>query len=66
MLRSPLMTVHDAADLLKVTEGTVRSLINSKKLRAVKVGKEWRIAEVDLINFLNSNANRDPRDPPVD
>ncbi len=60
MLRSPLLTVHDAADLLKVKESTVRSLINEKRLRAVKVGKEWRIAEVDLLAFLNENANRGP------
>ncbi|MEM9302458.1 MAG: helix-turn-helix domain-containing protein [Pseudomonadota bacterium] len=60
MLRSPLFTVHDAADLLKVKESTVRSLINEKRLRAIKVGKEWRIAEVDLLAFLNENANRGP------
>ncbi len=60
MLRSPLLTVHEAADLLKVKESTVRSLINEKHLRAVKVGKEWRIAEVDLLQFLNDNANRAP------
>ena len=60
MLRSPLLTVHDAADLLKVKESTVRSLINEKRLRAVKIGKEWRIAEVDLVAFLNENANRGP------
>ena len=61
MLRVPLLTVHEAADLLRIKESTVRSLINNKQLRAVKVGKEWRIAEVDLVNFLNANANRDSR-----
>ena len=60
MLRAPLLTVHDAADLLQVTESTVRTLINEKRLRAVKIGKEWRIAEIDLLTFLNVNANREP------
>ena len=59
MLRKPLYTVHDAADMLKVTESTVRSLIHDKRLRAIKIGKEWRIAEKDLLIFLNENANRD-------
>lgn len=62
MLTQPMMTVHDAADFLQVRESTVRALINDKRLRAVKIGKEWRIAQVDLIAFLNENANRDPDD----
>lgn len=60
MLSAPMLTVHDAADFLKVKENTVRSLINEKRLRAVKIGKEWRIAEVDLMAFLEENANRGP------
>lgn len=60
MLNEPLMTVHDAADFLQVRETTVRGLINDKRLRAVKVGKEWRIDPADLQSFLNENANRDP------
>lgn len=60
MLRKPMYTVHDAAELLKVKESTVRALIRDKQLRAVKVGKEWRIAQIDLTEFLNENANRDP------
>lgn len=59
MLTKPMLTVHDAADFLKVRESTVRALINDKRLRAVKIGKEWRIAEVDLMAFLNENANRE-------
>lgn len=63
MLRKPMYTVHDAAALLQIKESTVRALINDKQLRAVKVGKEWRIAEVDLTEFLNENANREPHRP---
>lgn len=62
MLRAPLLTVHDAAEFLKVTEVTVRSLISEKRLRAIKIGKEWRIAQVDLLQFLEQNANREPID----
>jgi excisionase family DNA binding protein len=57
MLTRPMMTVHEAAEFLKLKEATVRALINDNKLRAVKFGKEWRIAPKDLEDFLNSNAN---------
>ena len=63
MLTQPMLTVHEAAELLKVKESTVRTLINEKRLRAVKIGKEWRIAQVDLLTFLGENANRDPAGP---
>ncbi len=63
MLTSPLLTVHDAADILQVKESTVRVLIKDKRLRAVKIGKEWRIGQGDLLAFLNENANRDAEAP---
>ncbi len=63
MLTSPLLTVHDAADILQVKESTVRVLIKDKRLRAVKIGKEWRIGQSDLLAFLNENANRDAEGP---
>lgn len=63
MLTKPMLTVHDAADFLRIKESTVRSLIHEKRLRAVKIGKEWRIAESDLERFLNRYANREPDSP---
>ncbi len=57
MLSRPLLTVHDAAGMLQVQEATVRSWIRDKRIRAIKVGKEWRIAHKDLEEFLNDNTN---------
>ena len=57
MLTKPLLTVHDAADKLQVSEETIRNWIRRKELRAIKFGKEWRIAYVDLERFLNDHAN---------
>ncbi|MGF1462764.1 MAG: helix-turn-helix domain-containing protein [Maricaulaceae bacterium] len=57
MLSKPLLTVHDAAAHLQVKESTIRSWIRQEKLRAIKFGREWRIAVVDLERFLNENAN---------
>lgn len=58
MLSHPLLTVHDVADLLQVKEATVRTWINDNSLRAVKFGKEWRVARKDLEAFVESHANR--------
>ena len=65
MLRSPLLTVHDVAELLQMKEATVRSWIRENQLRAIKFGRDWRIARVDLENFLNEHANIEapPREP---
>lgn len=58
MLSRPLLTVHDVADLLKVKESTVRQWINADDLRAIKFGKEWRVAYKDLEAYLNDHANK--------
>lgn len=60
MLSRPLLTVHEVADLLKVKESTVRSWIHDESLRAVKFGRDWRVAHDDLEAFVNARANRPP------
>lgn len=44
--------------MLQVQEATVRSWIRDKRIRAIKLGKEWRIAQKDLEAFLNANTNQ--------
>lgn len=58
MLRAPFLTVTDVAKQLKVTARTVGDWIRSGQLRAIKAGKDWRIAQIDLEAFLDSHANR--------
>ena len=62
MLSDPLLTVREVADLLKVSEDTVREWIHHKSLRAIKFGREWRVVVRDLENYLNGRANRPPTD----
>lgn len=45
-------TVRDVADRLKVAEATVRHWIKLGQLRAIDIGKGWRIANTDLNAFL--------------
>lgn len=60
MLRKPLLTLQETADLLKLSEATTRRLIKAGDVRAIRIGREWRIAVRDLEEFLNAHANRAP------
>lgn len=60
MLRKPLLTLQETADLLKLSEATTRGLIKSREVRAIRIGREWRIAVRDLEEFLDAHANRAP------
>lgn len=48
-------TVKEVADRLKVAEATVRYWIKAGELRAIDIGKGWRIADADLEHFINSH-----------
>jgi excisionase family DNA binding protein len=47
-------TVQELAERLEVSEATVRQWIKSGELRAIDIGKGWRIANTDLANFLKA------------
>jgi len=47
-------TVQEVADRLEVAEATVRQWIKSGGLRAIDIGKGWRISDTDLLHFLKS------------
>ena len=59
-------TVQEVADRLEVAEATVRQWIKSGALRAIDIGKGWRISDTDLAQFLRSRqtAARPPEGPP--
>lgn len=64
MLSKPFMTTQEIATLLKVREPTVRSWIHGQELRAVKLGREFRVAVRDLEAFVNERATRPPPPQP--
>lgn len=45
-------TVREIAERLEVSEATVRGWIRSGSLRAIDIGKGWRVADTDLNSFL--------------
>ena len=47
-------TVPEVADRLEVAEATVRQWIKAGALRAIDIGKGWRISDTDLSQFLTT------------
>lgn len=47
-------TIADVADMLKVSPGAVRNLINNQELRAIQIGGRglWRIEQNALEDFI--------------
>ncbi len=58
MPRDQYQTVKEVADRLQVSEATVRSWIKDGELRAIEIGKLWRISDSDLTGFLSSHETR--------
>lgn len=49
-------TVEEVADILKVSEQTVRTLIRQKKLKSFRVGVQIRIRKADLDLFMSQQS----------
>ncbi|MCB6179052.1 helix-turn-helix domain-containing protein [Rhodobacter sp. Har01] len=63
MPKDQYQTVKDVADRLKVAEATVRHWIKVGQLRAIDIGKGWRIADADLAEFLMAHQTAPRRHP---
>ena len=50
-----LLTVKEAAALLKTSKVQVRKMIQSGDLLAVKVGREYRIPTASIKEYIESN-----------
>jgi excisionase family DNA binding protein len=50
--RARFLTVAEVADIMRVSTMTVYRLIKAGDLRAVRVGKSYRLAEDDVDRYL--------------
>jgi len=48
-----LLTVRETAKILTLSTQTVRKWINSGKLQAVKIGKEYRVKISEINEMIN-------------
>jgi excisionase family DNA binding protein len=51
----PLLTIRQAADLMQVSDKTVRRRIADRSLIALRIGPQWRIQRCDLQAFLRES-----------
>jgi excisionase family DNA binding protein len=52
MLTRRFLTVKEVAELVQVSEASVRHWIKLHQLRAIDLGREWRVIPCDLETFL--------------
>jgi len=50
--RERLMTPEEVAERLAITPKTVRRFLREGRLKAVKVGRLWRVRESDLLRYM--------------
>lgn len=61
--KTNLMTVENAAAVLKVDPKTVYRLINDGQLKAAAIGRVYRIDEEDLHDFIQKSKLKVQRAP---
>ena len=47
-----LYTIEEVKKILKVTQRTVYNFIKNGDLKAIKIGKYWRVRHADLEEFI--------------
>lgn len=52
-------TVKEVAKILKIDVETVRRHIYRKKIKAYKIGSDWRIKSTDLEKYITEGSNFD-------
>jgi len=60
MVEKPYLTTEDVAKLLELNIGTIRRYIREGKLRAILIGREYRVRREDFEEFLEERKTRDP------
>ena len=50
--RGPFLTVAEVASMLRVSNMTVYRLVNSGAMKAVRIGKSYRIEETEVDRYL--------------
>lgn len=57
-----LLSVKDAAEILKLSEQRIKQLIYDERLKAEKVGNQWIIFKSDLEAIKDRTTGRPPKD----
>jgi excisionase family DNA binding protein len=58
-LREGFLTVAEVAEYLRLSRMTVYRLVNSGQLESVRIGRSFRISEVQAANYLARLENQE-------
>ena len=58
VIKMQYLTVKQMAEILQVSQRTIYRMIDSGKLPAYKLDRDWRIAKEDINQFLEKRINR--------
>lgn len=53
-----LYTIEEVSEILKVTQRTVYNFISKNNLKAVKIGKYWRVTDKALQEFIDQGTKK--------
>jgi len=53
-----LYTIDEVTEILKISQRTLYVYIKNKSLKAVKVGKDWRVRRHDLQDIINNGTQK--------
>jgi excisionase family DNA binding protein len=48
------MTPEQVAEYLQVTVRCVKDMLRAQEIKGVKIGREWRVLQCDLENYLRA------------
>ncbi len=60
-MKEKFYTIYQVADQLEMSHKTIRNFISDGRLKASKVGKQWRIAEADLESFMKQGESTEDK-----
>lgn len=60
-MKNPVMTIEEVAEYLKVHSQTVYKMVREGQIKAVKVGRGWRVHKETLDNYLKGGQGNDKR-----
>lgn len=52
-----ILNLEETADLLRVSNQTIYNMIKANKIKAYKIGREWRFMRSDIQAYLNENSS---------
>ena len=53
---SDILTLKETAEYLRVSEQTGYNMIKDRRIKAYKVGREWRFFRSDIMEYLESTS----------